>query len=169
MKYPKFMTQLIEVFKENLLPIKDNKARYLTSYGAIKGINILGPAHIINIILPFLDIILSQVFTDQYISTTVQINSSLNETIINDEGSQKISFSQFQTLPQNINSSLFADNSNIVKSKNDMIVDDGYAFRKKISFKDRKKAYFVYYALKVMFVYFRNLLLCCLIILPKLV
>jgi hypothetical protein len=164
MKYPNFMTQLIEVFKDNLSPIKDGKTRYLTSYGAIKGINILGPAHITNIILPNLDLLLSQVFQDHYIQMSIPINNSLNETIIIDEPSQKISFSQFQTIPQNINSSLF-DNSNIVKSE--MVVDDGFITKTKLSIKDRKKAYFVYYALKVILFHFRNQQLFCLIISQK--
>ena len=36
MKYPNFMNQLLDVFKDNVLSIKNDKVSYLTSYGAIK-------------------------------------------------------------------------------------------------------------------------------------
>ncbi len=65
------------------------------------------------------------------------------------DDTNKISFSQYGTFPVGMgHSSLFSEisNTNIVNSE--MINDDTYISRRRLSVKDRKKAYFVYYALK---------------------
>ena len=74
----------------------------------------------------------------------------------------KITFSQFGTYTVGMgHSSLFSEisNTNIVKSE--MIIDDAYVIRRRLSTKDRKKAYFVYNALKesvtLIFNYITNL------------
>lgn len=186
-KYPNFINQLLNLLKNNLMPDTKNP-NFMTTYGAIKSINILGPSYIIDLILPKIDFILNATYDTGVINLldktktgfskvndSMSINSiqnSQNIMIIEQpdnvempyqaESFPKISFSLPQFIQNNpLSSSIFSVNSNLGNVKTDQVVF-GQEIKKeklekipvisknqKLPLSKIKKAFYVYYALKV--------------------
>jgi hypothetical protein len=140
-KYPSFKIQLLQIFKDNL-----DKQSFFNVYGAIKGINALGPAYVIDLILPKMDAILQRLNINY---TSIQVTNKNydpeNEKMQVDEQQQNrepITFSQnlVGTLQVPIASSMFSEisHTNIIPGnyENDRKV-------KSIVVKDDKNAYYV--------------------------
>jgi hypothetical protein len=146
-KYPSFKIQLLQIFKDNL-----DKQSLFNVYGAIKGINALGPAYVIDLILPKMDAILQRLNINYTSLPVVNKNyNPENEKMQVDDQQQNrepITFSQnlVGTLQVPIASSMFSEisHTNIIPGNYE---NDRRA--KSIVIKDDKNAYYVYYVLKV--------------------
>jgi len=147
---------------------------YLTIYGSIRSINILGPTHILNIIYPIIDQLLRSISRDVYTDETIEIdqenekkyediNILPSDAMIVDQPSQicgslpKVSFS-LMNMP--ITSSIFSEISctNVINFKKEKKGFEGgdedtqiikLLKTKRINNNLMKKAFYVYYALKV--------------------
>jgi hypothetical protein len=169
-----------------LVPSNDNPS-YLTTYGAIKSINTLGPIYILNIILPNLDKILTATNREIILNDSKILDKpeTLNENCLNpsqlspamvvDQPSQiygsyqKITFSlpPFQSNPP-INPSIFSEISytNVINEqkeskwpKEDVQTINKNLFKNKsFSIQKYHKAFYVHYAIKVK--YFKYLGIC---------
>jgi hypothetical protein len=101
-KYPNFIHQLVEVFTDNIKIPLEGAVCYLTLYGAIKAMNELGPAHIINVVIPEFETILNsirEVSNDYIISKPV----SNRRVSISTPGETKSKFGNQTQNTQNIN------------------------------------------------------------------
>jgi hypothetical protein len=137
-KYPSFKVQLLEVFKANL-----DKSSLFTIYGVVKGINALGPAYVMDIILPKLDGLSKKLHIDHQVIT--EINKVVPSEHMQVDGEAFITLSQNipGTLQMPIASSMFSEISHT-----NILPGGGYESIQRRVNKDDKNAYYVYYALK---------------------
>jgi hypothetical protein len=187
-KYPNFVHQLLDVFKSNIIPQIHNP-NFLTVYGAIKSINILGPTHIINIILPKIDTILNSLISDSGNPITSNIGAFGSSNIFNKENDKSLNPSQNSnlmivdqpslglgnSLPKisfslppfitnyPITSSIFSEisNTNVIDVNKESKFKDHEENKMLVSILksknvpvNSKKAFYVYYALKVIYFYY---------------
>jgi hypothetical protein len=142
-KYPNFKVQLLEIFKANL-----DKSSLFTIYGAVKGINALGPAYVMDLVLPKLDDLFKRLNIDHAVVTEISKSQPENDKM---QVEGEINYSQNipGTFHMPIASSMFSEisHSNILPANN-------YSLIQKVTKinKDNKNAYYVYYALKVKYV-----------------
>jgi hypothetical protein len=167
-KYPNFINQLLAVFKANIIPDK-TKPAFLTVYGAIKALNILGPCHIIDIVLPNIEVIFNSLinYSAEESSVESQLRESLNPSqdqtammVDLPESLPKITFSMPDYLNvANIPASIFSEVSNTILIKDDKKVQAFLDLKhKKINPNTLKKVFYAYGALKViLFSIIRNL------------
>ena len=170
----------MNVFKKNLIPDSTSSSpSYLTSYGAIKSINILGPAYILDLIVPVMEKILLTLDIKQCIKNkwkgknftcdknkkdihgayenTQNMEMDVVDNVPEINPTQKINFSlPFLTGHVPIVSSIFSEISNtyVIDSKTAAKVE--HDFDKKdeensdeLRMERDKKMFYVYYALKV--------------------
>lgn len=156
------------VFKSNIIPDKA-QPNYLTIYGAIKAINILGPTHVIDIILPNMDLIFNSLikFSGEEVVES-QFKESHNPSqdtnmmmVEFPESVPKINFSMPDYLNiGNIPASIFSEISNTILIKDDTKkIQLSDIKNKKINITTLKKAFYAFSALKVIIHKFRNLLI----------
>ena len=147
------------VFKSNIIPEKINPA-YLTIYGAIKAINALGPTHVIDIILPNLDVIFNSLISYNCEETLEsQFKESHNPSqetnamcIDFPESVPKLNFSMPDYLNiGNIPASIFSEISNTIlikdETKKNEVLEN--LKNKKINLTLLRKAFYAFNALKV--------------------
>ena len=101
-KYSSMTEYIIQILSSNVIPNKKNPM-YLTSYGAIRGLNALGSEYVKDIILPHLEDILSTLdmkevleAQDKKVKLTSQVNNTIQPTpnqnnIINNTNENNIS------------------------------------------------------------------------------
>jgi len=174
----------MNVFKKNLIPDLDSSSPcYLTTYGAIKSINILGPAYILDLIVPVMEKILltldikhciknkwkgknitlekNKKDTQGAYENTQNMEMDVNDYLPDIYPTQKINFSlPLLTGGVPIVSSIFSEISNtyVIDSKTAAKVEHDYhkkdeEYSDKLRMERDKKMFYVYYALKVIFEY----------------